>query len=748
MKRKVDQVKHTRAKKLLFNTLLITIPLFIFFLLEMLLRIINYGDNFNLFIDFPEKDFREYRFINPLIGKKYFQKLDYNSPCGDMFLKNKPENGFRIFVLGSSTVLGFPYDQNLMFSRILEERLQDNFPDKKIEVINTAITAINSFTLLDFIDDILKEDPDVVLIYAGHNEFYGALGVGSVERVYKSRYLTLLHLNLLSSRLYQLLRNSIFGIERFFSGSKTEEDMRGTLMKVIVENKEICYKSEVYNLAIEYYRKNLEKLLHRTKRANVPVFISELVSNVKDLQPFCSVSATAYPPASEMYSRAKESEQKGDYTNAKKYYYLAKDLDCIRFRASEEINDIIHDLAERFNAHLVPMKTQYFEIKSPNGLIGNNLITEHVHPNIDGYFLMADAFFNSLTGSKLFGNINEVYYENSDYYKKNWGYTQLDSIVGQYKIKNLMSYWPFQPIDNPSHFLENYKPNSFLDSVAITLVKPPIQRIDEAHMKLAGLYYNQSDFYNAFREYYAALMYDPFQLQYYQNAIDCLIKTNDFNLALKLINKSIELKETFYAYFVKSDILFLKRDYIGAIESLNKASKLDKSPEARLNILLKMHKVYHYNHNENKSKEILAELKKINPGIQPNYQDELKDYVYFIPIQVEKQIQKALTYYRTQNFDLALEEFLKSLEIKETALANRCVGDILFVKNDSNSMLYYQKAYPDYQKNPGFLFNLGILYLQNNLPDKAKLILEEIKAIDPGYPKIKLLEESINKHNL
>jgi tetratricopeptide (TPR) repeat protein len=748
MKRKEDQVKLSRVKRLLFNTLLIAIPIFIFFFLEIFLRIINYGDNFNLFIDFPEENYKEYKIINPVIGKKYFQKLNYNSPCGDMFLKNKPENGFRIFVLGSSSVLGFPYDQNLMFSRILEERLQDNFPDKKIEVINTAITAINSFTLLDFIDDILKEEPDAVLIYAGHNEFYGALGIGSVEKAFKSRNLTLLHLNLMSSRFYQLLRNSIMSAQRLFSGNKTEDDMRGTLMKVIVENKEIGYKGVVYNHAMEIYKKNIGDLLQKSKHARVPVFISELVSNVKDLKPFCSVSTPLYPPALEIYSKAKESEQKGDYTNAKKYYTLAKDLDCIRFRASEEINDIIHDLAESFNAHLVPMKTEYFEKNSPNGLIGNNLITEHVHPNIDGVFLMADAFFNSLTRSQLPGNIIEVYYKKSDYYKKNWGYTQLDSLVAQYKINNLMSYWPFQSSDNKSHFLANYKPNSFLDSVAIKLLKTPGERTDEAHIKLAGLYYKLGDFYNAFREYYAALMYDPFQQQYYQNTIDCLIKINDFNLALKLINRSLELKETFYANFIKSDILFLKRDFNGALESLGKASKLNNSPEARMNILLKMHKVYHYSHNENESQKILSELKKISAGIQPNYPDELKDYVYFIPVQVEKQMQKAMAYYRTQNFDPALEEFLKSLEIKETALANRCVGDILFLKNDSNAIIYYQKAYPDYKTNPGFLFNLGILYLQYNLPDKAKLILAEIKSLDPGYPKIPLLEESISKQSL
>ena len=161
-----DPTTFTRSRRLLYNFILVCFPAMLLLFIELFLRIIDYGENYNLFLDFPDDDLREYRYINPRIGKKYFQTLEYTTPCGDMFLKEKPENGFRVFVMGSSTVLGFPYHQNGMFTRILQERLQDSYPDKKVEVINTALTAINSFTLLDFIGDILDEDPDVLLIYA------------------------------------------------------------------------------------------------------------------------------------------------------------------------------------------------------------------------------------------------------------------------------------------------------------------------------------------------------------------------------------------------------------------------------------------------------------------------------------------------------------------------------------------------------------------------------------------------------
>jgi tetratricopeptide (TPR) repeat protein len=738
-----DQINYTRGRKLLYNTILIIIPLFIFFLLEMVLRIINYGDNYSLFRDFPEKDFQEYRYTNPVIGKKYFQKVKYNTPCGDMFLKEKPENGFRVFVLGSSTVLGFPYKQNLMFSRILQDRLQDCYPEKKIEVINTAITAVNSYTLLDFIDDVLKEEPDAILIYAGHNEFYGAFGVGSIEKTSRYRILTFLHLNLLSLRFYQLLQNAIAGVGELLSGKSAKQDVRGILMKVIVENKEIGYKGKIYNIGIENYRKNIDHLLKKVKRKNVPVFISDLVSNIKDLKPFCSVETTDYPKAIDIYNNGVKSEREGNFEMAKEYYYRAKDLDCIRFRASEEINEIIQELALKYDAYLVPMKSRYEEA-SANKLIGNNLLTEHVHPNIDGYFLMADAFFNEMTKSKIIGKkLSPVYYKNSSYYKKNWGYTKLDSLAGWHLVNIMRSYWPFKSFEATSaHYRNTYKPESLVDSLAFAVATSPSVKIDEAHLKMADFYKKRGDYYKAFREYYANIKYDPFQVRDYNEAVHCLSLIYDFPLALKLLNKSLELKESLYAYFVKSEILILKGDYDEAIQALNRASELDNSINTKVRGLITLHKIYYYSGDDIKSQEILEQLRKINLDYKPLF-PEKKRYVDYIPIQVEEQINRALSYYRSGNFNAALAEFLRSLEDKETSIANRCMGDILFTRNDSSSIVYYLKAYPDYKNDINFLCNLGILYLQNSNPGKVKAVLEEMRSLDPDNNKISILEEKL-----
>ncbi len=707
---------------------------------------INYGDNPNLFINNPLKNYQEYRIVNPEIGKKYFKKFQATRPLHDMFRREKPKNGFRIFVLGSSTVVGFPYEENLTFSKILQERLQDSYPDRYIEVVNTAITAINSYTLLDYIDAVLKEEPDAILIYAGHNEFYGAFGIGSIEKTYRSRALTFLHLDLLSFKVYQLLRNTVNKIREVIAGNRPEKSVRGTLMELIVDNREIAYKSKVYNACLEEFRSNLKSLLSKAARKNVPVFISELVSNVRDLPPFCSVANNSYPAASEIFDAANQYEKNGDFEKARENYYLAKDLDCIRFRASEEINEIIHDLAGHSGAVLVPMKA-YFEAASPNRLIGNNLITEHVHPNIEGCFLMAEAFYHEIVNSKLIADrVEPVYFKNSDYYQKNWAYTDLDSMIAVHKINSLRSYWPFKPLDQSSpDYLDTYKPRSKVDSLAFAFVKSADPDIHGAHIEMAEFYNARADYFKAFKEYQAAIKCNPFYVKDYLEAAGCLMHTNDFSLALQFYNQSLRLQETFMAYYNKGEILFLMGDYGEAINALNQALELESTPESREKVLKKMHKIYFYAGSENKESETLAEIRKLDPGYHPVFPKNKTSFALLIPDQVKDQVDKAYRLYKSGDFDQALAEFLISLEIKETPLANRCVGDILFSRNDGNALIYYQKAYPGYKNDVDFLVNLTILCLQHKLEQKAREVLDEIQRLDPGNEKLRLLEESIRQ---
>ena len=117
---------------------------------------------------------------NRFVSRRWFSgESDPPVPIPEPFARDKPANGFRVFVLGESTTAGFPYPHNGAFSRVIRDALHDVLPQDSVEVINLGIPATNSYALLDMADEVIAQHPDAVMIYAGHNEYYGALGSAS-----------------------------------------------------------------------------------------------------------------------------------------------------------------------------------------------------------------------------------------------------------------------------------------------------------------------------------------------------------------------------------------------------------------------------------------------------------------------------------------------------------------------------------------------------------------------------------------
>jgi lysophospholipase L1-like esterase len=372
------------SKRYLFYSILLLLPLLFFILLETALHLFNYGGDLSLFVPAP-KEYHDHLMCNPKIGQRYFFRQNTVSRTpNDYFLTQKPPDCYRIFVLGASTAAGFPYGDGLMFSRILRRRLQDTFPERTIEVVNTAMTAVNSYTLWDILDEIIKQKPDVLLIYAGHNEFYGALGVASLESFGRKSWFVHLYLKLQRFKTVILVRNGMNVFSRWFTKNEPAK-LTATLMERIVGQEEIPYESTLYHQGIAQYETNLSLILQKSKQAGIPLIISELVCNLRDQPPFVAQDTSASSEAWRLYRQAQDLERQNRFNEAKQKYLTAKDLDPVRFRAPEAFNAIIHKLAQQHAVPVVPMQ-KYFEEHSPNGLIGRELMIDHLHPNIDGYF--------------------------------------------------------------------------------------------------------------------------------------------------------------------------------------------------------------------------------------------------------------------------------------------------------------------------------------------------------------------------
>lgn len=444
-------------KKILFRIIAAALPLILILLVEVVLRLFGYGEGYQLFNRVIGENGVEYLVVNPNLSKKYFKDTDFRADSqSDLFLRQKTDSTFRVFVQGASTVVGYPFYRGASFPRLLKHRLSRTFPEKNVEVVNTAITAVNSYTLWDVTDKIIDQDPDLVIIYAGHNEYYGALGVGSSASVGSHPALVRSYLKLKNLRFFQLIENALTGL--MGTGSQNKKSVtETTLMEVMAKEQEIPLNSEAFIAGIAQFGGNLKRILDKYERHGIPVILSTLVSNEKDVKPFISndldkknfvESIEKNKP--EVHELAQKNADAayilGQYylernpDSAKKYLHLAKELDLLRFRAPEKINEVIMLQAHERKLPLVDMK-KIFESKVPNGILGDELVAEHVHPNVEGYFVMADAFYEKVKELDLLEN-----WEHYVPYKEAFDdipVTQIDSLKGKLAVEILKQSWPY-----------------------------------------------------------------------------------------------------------------------------------------------------------------------------------------------------------------------------------------------------------------------------------------------------------------
>ena len=564
-------------------------------------------------------------FINPELPRKYFTGLR-NTPSvvPDAFDKVKRANAFRVFVLGESSTAGWPYIPNASFSREIKRRLELLYPDNIIEVINCGVSAINTYTIRDMVPDIIKESPDLILIYTGHNEYYGALGAASSISIGNSRRLINLYIKLQDFKITQLVENTISGIAGLFhKGTNDSPVLNETLMGKMIGDNLIPLDSDIFKSGIEQFEGNMNDMLEMFRNNNIPVILGTLTCNLKDQKPFVSVKGK-YPPAEEVYKQAQQKYSEGKISEAKDDYFRAKELDALRFRAPGAINDIIIQLSHKYNLPLIDIDS-VFKANSPNGLVGYNLTVDHLHPNIDGYRMMGKAFLNEMTLTHNLPNGTKKSFtaegiDSAAY--ADYPVTKLDSVLAEMKIKILTGDYPFVPKGTPNYLVMNYRPKDHIDSIAMSVINKDILW-EEGHVKIADWYFNKGDFPDFKKEMLAIIYERPFTEQFYEYAINKLIGIKQFGLVLPILVKYNSFRPTYFTYKWLGQIYLNNEEYKKALFYLDLASKL---PDADSQLYYNLGGAYYFNNNISQAITAIEKSLKLNPRNQlsVNFYTQLK----------------------------------------------------------------------------------------------------------------------------
>jgi tetratricopeptide (TPR) repeat protein len=474
----------TPARRRWFLTITLLFPVAVFVLLEGTLRLAHYGPDLSLFMTETLAG-RPYLVMNPAVKGRYFSRVLFSpSTSPDYFSAHKSPGTFRIFCLGGSTTVGYPYWYNGSFSSFLRDRLHRIFPDRPVEIINIGMTATNSFTVNDMAREVMEYEPDLLIVYDGHNEFYGALGVASNESPGRSRWISRLSLRAVHWKTFLLLRDILGSVRGVFAASGPGET-GATMMERLASGQRVPYGGELYAAGLETYRANLGELKEICSAHGTPVLLGSQASNLRDLSPFISepppglsaagraaldsafstgrryqsagawaLALAAFGRASVMapnmadahYQLARCLDTLGRRREAEAEYIRARDTDQLRFRMSSEFNEAMRAACSTPGSVFVDMEDT-FRRNSPDSLIGSSLIVEHVHPNARGYFLIARAYATAMRRQGLLAPAEEWARCDTLDERRLWNdrcLTEIDDRMARRRTEILMSGWPFR----------------------------------------------------------------------------------------------------------------------------------------------------------------------------------------------------------------------------------------------------------------------------------------------------------------
>jgi len=420
----------SRARQWFFRlTAIVVFPLLFLTILEVGLRLGGYGYPTSFFIG---PDAKGRYTTNPYFGWRFFPAAIARRPVSAL-ISTKPVDTIRIFLIGSSAAQGVP-EPAFNFGRILQAMLRDRYPDKKFEVINAAMTAINSHVGLEIARDCAAHKPDLFVVYMGNNEVVGPYGPGTVFQHW-SPSLPLIRTNmwLKSTCVGQLVGNLM---DKVRSGSSAPDTWKG--MGMFMSN-QVAADDPRLPATYENYRRNLTDICGVAKRAGAGVVLSTVAVNLMDCPPLAAMHRAGLSPEElakwnslyqagiELERGKKWSEAIGKYEaaakiddrfaelpfrlgrcfaalknfkKAKEQFVLARELDVLRFRADKQINAVVRDVAAaQKNAGVCFADPEQSLAKSDlarGGIPGKALFYEHVHFTFDGNYLVARTIFDEV----------------------------------------------------------------------------------------------------------------------------------------------------------------------------------------------------------------------------------------------------------------------------------------------------------------------------------------------------------------
>lgn len=473
-KKPQDQAGLSPAKRRLFIVISMLLPVLALAAIEVLLRLSGFGGYEPILTEIEDTP-RGKLVVSQQAGTRDFFFANPARPGFSdeyAFYAPKGANTVRIVLLGGSAIKGFPQTRRFAASAYLEEMLADVWPDRTVEVINLGTTAVASFPVTRFLQLALDYEPDLVIVYTGHNEFYGAYGVASSNQAGSTPAMLELQYQVRGLAIMQALSRLV----NYFSG-----DTSPSLMEIMVGQDYVEPDSWKREAAAKLLYAHVGSMIEMCHERDVPVLVCSLPGNERDLAPIGTDTGDSHDQrilaaardsldtapakaigmlsqllqrrpgsASAHFYLGKAHAAAGNHDQARYHFVQARDLDPMPWRATTASQQGIRRAVDEQGAQLCDVESA-FRRQSPGGSIGWELMDDHVHPSLQGQALLARTVVETLTKRTDALNVPEKAFDalpDWQAYAQRLGFNPYDHYGVAHTLRTVFNI-PFMRTSNP-----------------------------------------------------------------------------------------------------------------------------------------------------------------------------------------------------------------------------------------------------------------------------------------------------------
>ena len=344
---------------------------------------------------------RTYYTANPAFARLFLQRADVPSPPPLWVDARKPEGVRRVVLLGESAAAGFPMTDHHL-GRLVQARWNSRFPGEPVQVINLSMVAVNSHALREFAREAMVLDPDMIVLYAGHNEVIGPFGpAAKFGPPAGSPALT--RLSLAVRRTYT--GRAVESLLGLFAGKQAAQPWRGLDE---FRGVQVVHDEPALDAMMANTEANLRDIVRRAVDHEAKVLFVIPAINLTDWPPVGSEAPDAggvdavlaaqvsgdfsgFRSAALVYEAAQKCHSNGDLARAWPLYRRAADLDTQRFRADTRLRALQQRIAADSGPAVAAVDAdRWLHEMNPSFTTDREFFLEHVHLTFAGRAAVAE----------------------------------------------------------------------------------------------------------------------------------------------------------------------------------------------------------------------------------------------------------------------------------------------------------------------------------------------------------------------